>query len=304
MAKIMTIFRLIRFPNLLIIALTQVLLGLILYANIDQTALNSWQFALLVVTTMFIAASGYVINDIYDYEIDLINKPQKVIVGQKITQKQAWWFYWIINILGGWVALYLAYAIRDFRQLLIYPSAIWMLWAYAKRYKKSFVIGNLVVAAYCALVPGIIWYAERQPFMELLNQNKSAAIFVRNVFVAYALMAFLTTVWREIIKDMEDLKGDKAFGSASIPAKYGISLAQKMATALGVGVILLMLYYALYLLDTRTWWALGYLMVPIVLAITTVILPFKSLTISALHQVSRQIKWLMVLGLGYLFFLV
>jgi len=300
----MTIIRLIRLPNLLIIALTQVLLGRILYGRIDHAALNFVQFVLLVLTTMFIAASGYVINDIYDFEIDRINKPQKVIVGQKMSEKKAWTTYWGINIFGGLVAIYLAYVIQDFRQLLIYPLAILMLWAYAKKYKKSFVVGNLVVAAYCALVPGIIWYAERQSYFELLNHNKSAAIFIKNVFVVYALMAFLTTVWREIIKDMEDLKGDKAFGSASIPAQYGMSLAQKMATVLGLVVILLMLKYAWYLFHAQSWMALGYLLLPISLAVYTVWLPMKSLEIKDLHQVSQQIKWLMVLGLGYLFFLV
>jgi len=301
---VLTIFRLVRLPNLVIIALTQILLGQILYGHLGASELTSFQYGLLVLTTMFIAASGYVINDIYDYEIDLVNKPQKVIVGKQVSVKQAWAIYGWIIVIGGIVALYLAYVIQDFKQLLIYPSAIWMLWAYAKNFKKSFVVGNLVVAAYCALVPGIIWYAERQPYFELLDEHPSKALLIRNVFVVYALMAFLTTVWREIIKDMEDLKGDKAFGSESIPAKYGMSLAQKMSALLGLVVIILMIRYAIYLFINQEWMAFGYLLLPIGLAIYSMILPFKSLKINTLHQVSRQIKWLMVLGLGYLFFLV
>jgi len=298
------IFRLIRFPNLLIIALTQVLLGLILYAYIGTPELTPLQFGLLILTTMFIAASGYVINDIYDFEIDLVNKPTKVIVGNKITEKTAWSIYWVITAFGGLVAIYLAYVIQDFEQLLIYPLAILMLWAYAKSFKKSFVIGNIVVAAYCALVPGIIWYAERHPYFELMNSHRDDANFVRNVFIGYAMMAFLTTVWREIIKDMEDLKGDKAFGSESIPAKYGMSLAQKIASTLGLVIIALMLKYILFLAKTQEWASAGFLLLPTLLAIYAVIRPLNSMNVSILHQTSQQIKWLMILGLGYLFFLL
>jgi len=300
----LTIFRLVRFPNLLIIALTQILLGYILYESIDVGELSQFQFGLLILTTVFIAASGYVINDIYDFEIDLINKPQKVIVGKLIFKNQAWMVYWWIVVVGGLIAIYLAYVIQDFKQLFIYPSAILLLWAYAKSFKKSFVVGNLVVAAYCALVPGILWYAEREPYSILLESNKATAFYVRNVFLAYALMAFLTTVWREIIKDMEDLEGDIAFGSESIPAKYGMSLAQKMASIIGLIVIGLMLKYVSYLFKNEEWLALGYLLIPIVIAIYSTMLSFKSLNVSVLHQVSQQVKWLMVLGLGYLFFLL
>ena len=279
-------------------------MGVILYGHISTGELSQMEIGLLILTTMFIAASGYVINDIYDYEIDLINKPQKVIVGKQISEKEAWIIYWWIIAIGGIIASYLAYVIQDFKQLLIYPLAILMLWAYAKKWKKSFVVGNLVVAVYCALVPGIIWYAERAAFFDLWNTNKSKALFVKNVFIGYAVMAFLTTVWREIIKDMEDVEGDKAHGSSSIPAKYGMSLAQKMASVLGVIVIGLVGKYALFLFHTKEWIRLGYLIIPIGLATYNTIRPLKSMDVKVLHQVSQAIKWLMVLGLGYLFFLV
>ena len=279
-------------------------MGVILYGHISTGELSQMEIGLLILTTMFIAASGYVINDIYDYEIDLINKPQKVIVGKQISEKEAWIIYWWIIAIGGIIASYLAYVIQDFKQLLIYPLAILMLWAYAKKWKKSFVVGNLVVAVYCALVPGIIWYAERAAFFDLWNTNKSKALFVKNVFIGYAVMAFLTTVWREIIKDMEDVEGDKAHGSSSIPAKYGMSLAQKMASVFGVIVIGLVAKYALFLFHTEEWIRLGYLLIPIGLATYNTIRPLKSVDVKVLHQVSQAIKWLMVLGLGYLFFLV
>lgn len=295
-------FRLIRLPNLLIVALTQVLLGRILYAHLEGRSLSDVDFWWLIWTTMIIAASGYVINDIYDYEIDLVNKPAKVIVGKRISARKSWQIYGGIVLLGTLVAIYLAYQIQDFKQLLIYPSAILMLWAYAKKYKKSFVIGNMVVAAYCALVPGILLYAERVPFTALAGKSDTHLIW--NVFGGYALMAFLTTVWRELIKDMEDLTGDKVYGSQSLPVKYGLPLARKIAMILGLIVLGFSVYYWVYLVGHHYWLEAGYLLILISLVIYTIVLPQKSTEVQVLHRVSQQIKWIMVLGLGYLFFLV
>lgn len=285
-------------------ALTQVLLGIILYKYLPDRLLTHWNFALLIVATMMIAASGYIVNDIYDYPIDRINKPKKLIVSKLLTVRQSWWVYGIFVGLGAVDAVYLAYTIQDYKQLLIYPLAILMLWAYAKKFKKSFIAGNIVVALYCAFVPGILWYAERASYRLLAEKSGDQALFIRNVFLGYALMAFLTTAWREIIKDMEDLKGDKAYGSQSLPVKYGMPLAQKIASFLGLVVLGLMIYYGRFLWGAHRWAALSYLCLPIGLTIFTLFLPMKSLDVKVLHQTSQQIKWIMLLGLGYLYFLL
>ncbi len=300
----MAISRLIRLPNLLIVGLTQVLLGHILYERLFFQALDRLEFSLLILTTVFIAASGYVINDIYDRPIDEVNKPEKIVIGRQLSERFAWNLYGGICILGFMIASYLAYVIDNFWQLIIYPLAILMLWAYAKFLKKSFLAGNIVVAAYCAFVPGILWYAERMAFYSLSENEPSQALFIRNIFIIYALMAFLTTVWREIIKDMEDLTGDKAFGSKSLPVKYGMSLAQKIATAFGVVILGLIGYYLVQLIGDGVWAQVGYLLIPFGIALSAVLWTLKSYQTKDLHRVSQSIKLLMVFGLGYLFFLV
>lgn len=298
------ILRLIRSTNLLVVAFTQILLGWILYSLMESPLLTNVAFSLLVLTTALIAAAGYVINDIYDYDIDLINKPEKLVIGRKMAPKSALRLYWSINILGFIVAIYLAYIIDDYIQLLIYPFAVLMLWAYAKFLKKSFVLGNIVVAIYCAFVPGIIWYAERDAFATLAENDSQSAQFITYVFVSYALMAFLTTVWREVIKDMEDIQGDKAHGAQTLPVRYGLALAQKIATFLGAVVLSSVGYYLVYLMQMSRWIEAIYLLLLSILIILGLYFPIHSMTTKSLHHTSKIIKLIMVMGLGYLFFLL
>jgi len=301
LTKVVAISRLIRFPNLLIVGLTQLLLGWILYGALSRRALDGYEFGLLILATVFIAAAGYVINDIYDRSIDEANKPEKVIVGRYISIEQAWVVYWGLVGVGFLVAAYLAWAIDDFWQLLIYPVATVVLWAYAKTLKKSFIAGNIVVAAYCAFVPGILWYAERMYLGRLPAQETGG---VRLIFIVYAVMAFLTTVWREIIKDMEDMTGDKVHGSKSLPVRYGLPLAQKIAFFLGGITFLLVGYYWIYLGQNGVWMEFGYLFIPLIINALALVKSMHSVQPGDLHLVSRLIKLLMVFGLGYLFFLV
>lgn len=289
-------------PNLIVVAITQVLLGIILYSFIPFRSLSGWTFGLLILTTIFIAAAGYVINDIYDSEIDLINKPQKVVVGKSIPLRKAYQHYWTIVFLGFGIALYLAGSIHDFKQLLIYPFATLLLWAYAKYFKKSFIIGNLIIAAYCAFVPGIILYAERLGFNSL--SEKSSTSFILNIFMSYAVMAFLTTAWREVIKDMEDITGDQAHGAQTLPVLYGLSLSQKVANTLGSIVLVLIIYYLVFLFSSRNWNNFSYLLLVGGLVLKIIYATFRSLTVADLHRSSQLIKLVMVLGLGYLFFLI
>ena len=138
---------LIRWKNLLIIALVQVLIkyALFLPFNIDIT-LNWFGFSLLVLSTLCIAAAGYVINDLYDLETDLVNRPERVIVGKLISEKTANNLFIALNVIGVLIGFYLSHLVgkSSFFALFVIISAL--LYVYASYLKQSLLIGNIVVS--------------------------------------------------------------------------------------------------------------------------------------------------------------
>jgi 4-hydroxybenzoate polyprenyltransferase len=244
-----SLFRLIRLPNIIIVALTQYALQYaILLPELSKIGLKpllpDGQFALLVCSTVLIAAGGYVVNDIEDVEIDRLNKPEnKRIVERIYPLSICWKIYWVITILGFFISLYLAFFIHNFVQLVLYPAAVALLWAYSKWFKRQPLIGNLVVSGFCAFVAWVVLYAQtlttpiRKASINFkgdydLNYQKFS-INVLLVFGVYAIFAFMSTLFREIIKDMEDVTGDKAQGCRTLPVLLGIKKTKIIAFIIG-----------------------------------------------------------------------
>jgi 4-hydroxybenzoate polyprenyltransferase len=244
-----SLFRLIRLPNLIIVALTQYALQYaILLPELGKIGqkplLPDLQFFLLVCSTVLIAAGGYVVNDIEDVEIDRQNKPEhKRIVERVYSLNICWKIYWGITILGFFISLYLAFFIHNFVQLAIYPAAVALLWAYSKWFKRQPLIGNLVVAGFCAFVAWVVLYAQLlatpmpRKILTIANdyqiKYQNFALNVLLVFSTYAMFAFISTFFREIIKDMEDVTGDKAQGCQTLPIVLGVKKTKFIAFAVG-----------------------------------------------------------------------
>jgi len=203
--------KLIRYKNLLIIALTQCLMTTIFGFTSE---INYWNFVLLVLSTVLIAAAGYIINDYFDVEIDKINKPERVIIDNFISKKTAMQLYLFLNGVGLFIGISLC-SKMGFWQL----SSIFILWIilfyfYSTIFKKKFLIGNLIVAFVIATYPLIITVF----FYEYVFWP----LFI-NAIIGVSLFAFLITLLREIVKDIEDYEGDKNFGCKTIPIVLGIN---------------------------------------------------------------------------------
>lgn len=247
--------RLIRLPNLLIIALTQVLLRYcliipFLYPGEQFLASDTLLFYILVGITVFIAAGGYVINDYFDLRIDRINRPGKLVVGQLISSRGAIKLHMTLNILAIAAGFYVAYRINAITFGLLFPFISGLLWIYSARYKKALVWGNVIVAALSAFVILIIWLFEF--FWLRLDATAFAGRlpllkFVTDAFLAYALFAFLVTLVREIIKDMEDAEGDAEFGGKTLAVVTGHRNAGYIAAFLTL-MTMLLLAWAQYIL--------------------------------------------------------
>ena len=199
MSLLRSFLRLTRFWNLLIIGLAQYCTAafLIRIGNIDDIRL-----LLLVSSTMLIAAAGYIINDYYDVKIDLINKPERVVIGKGITRRYALLFHTLLSVTGVGLGFLLSWKIG-----IVNFTCAFLLWLYSNALKRLPFIGNFTVA----LLTGLSIFMVNLLYPPLLPLTW-----------VYALFAFFITLVREIIKDLEDLKGDGTFGCKTLPIVWGI----------------------------------------------------------------------------------
>ena len=194
--------KLIRYQNILIITITQILSYYFLSPLIGIDDILSNRFLLLISATFLSAAAGYIINDYMDVKLDMVNKPNAVIIGKSISRRWAILLHFGFNIF----AIYLAWQISYRVAALVFTCSL-LLWMYSQYFKKSYLLGNLLVALMTASTIFILI-----PFDE--KTNISACI-------AYSLFAFFSNLIREIIKDTEDMRGDSKFNAKTLPIKLG-----------------------------------------------------------------------------------
>lgn len=260
----MKYLKLIRFPNLVLLALMQFIFR---YGFLDHQmlvlALNDWQYVLLVLSTVFIAAAGYVINDIFDQETDAINRPQQQIVGKSITEAAAYNIYVALNLIGVGIGFYLSNVIEkpSFATIFIFIAAL--LYFYATTLKGIVLLGNFVVAFIIALSVLIIGVFDLYPMVFHGNQAQMQVLF--SILTDYAVFAFLINFIREIIKDAEDVKGDYNQGIHTLPIVFGIERTSKVIFALLlVAVALVAWYINTYLMINELYIAVIYLLISVV----------------------------------------
>jgi 4-hydroxybenzoate polyprenyltransferase len=194
---------LIRFPNLLLIVLSQALAqASLLSAGVNWAGVATPGFFLLTLSTVCVAAAGYIINDYYDVKIDAINKPERVVVGKAIRRRPAMFTHMVLSLVGIVLGFWLSIPVG-----LINVGAVLLLWGYSARLKKMPLAGNLVIALLSASMLLIVAvYAGK----------------LNNITISYAVFAFLISLIREIVKDMEDVRGDASFDCRTLPIVLGM----------------------------------------------------------------------------------
>ncbi len=300
----MSLFRLIRLPNLLIVALTQYLLYLrvvlpVLYHYGVTPALHERQFLLLVIITLMISAGGYIVNDIVDLRIDLVNKPDRVIVGRHISHATAYWLYSCLNLTGFIFAMYLAFVVERVVLLSLFPAAVVGLLWYSVYLKKRPLAGNVLVALYCAGVAALVWLAEQPALAQLPPE---AARSTARLLGFYAVFAFLSTLFREIVKDLEDAHGDALGGARTAPVAWGTLTAKAIATGT-CGLLLLALALGGYALQAQLYaGGLPFLGLTAGLSCVALFLLWRATTPRNYYLLSQLAKVIMLCGLLLLLF--
>jgi 4-hydroxybenzoate polyprenyltransferase len=224
--KMISLFSVVRGYNIPIIALAQYLSAIFILAP-EKRALSillDFQLFIIVLASSLTIASGYIINSFYDSKKDLINRPNKSQLDRFVSQKTKLKVYFSLNFFVALIAFFVS-----FRAVLFFSVYIFLIWFYSHKIKKYTLVGNLM-AAFLAVLPffGILLYFYlKMPLYEI--ENNSAKL---SVILSHASFLFLLILIREMIKDLENLKGDLANDYKTIPIIYGEEVSKKIITGL------------------------------------------------------------------------
>ncbi len=263
------------------------LVQLLIYAVLVDAALSVLglsDFVIFTLITVIIAGSGYVINDYYDEEIDKVNKPKKWIVGNIWSRKEVLKLYFLLVSMGAVLSIFLAIRLSLFPFLFIYPIAIFGLWLYSYALKCMPIIGNLWVSLFCAGVVLVI------ALPDFLTDRQDA---ISPHLIYYAIFAFLTTWYREIVKDIEDVEGDKLVGCFTFPVRFGIMASKWLTLMIVAGLMFSIHQWSVIQTNIHMVYALNILQGCI---ITSAVLFWWAKDKKFYHLVSISIKVIMLLG--------
>lgn len=241
-------FKLIRWKNLIMIALVQCLIKYALLLPFYEshgvvTTLNGFAFFLLVLATVCIAAGGYIINDIYDIETDKVNKPDKVIINKYISEKNALTLFIIINFIGVCLGFYLSNGIGESGFFVIFIIASALLYIYSSYLKQILLVGNIVVSLVVSLCILLVGIFELLP--AITDANRDIQITFFKIIFDYAIFAFMINLIRELVKDIEDIDGDYKAGMQTLPIVLGRERTNKIVFALSLIPLFLVIYYVI-----------------------------------------------------------
>jgi 4-hydroxybenzoate polyprenyltransferase len=287
---------LIRYKNLIFIGLTQLFIKYGFFNSIGiDVVLSSFQFALLVLATISIAAGGNVINDIYDVDADFINKPNKLIVGKNISEKNAYRIFITLNILGVFSGFLLSNTIGKpgFAALFIIISAL--LYMYASMLKGILLVGNILISVLIALSILIVGVFDVLPAIEASNVD--GQIVAMKVITHYACFAFFINLIREIVKDIQDINGDKNDGLNTLPIAIGRKRATIVVFVLGILAVVAVVCYMYLFLYSSQILVLYFLLLVVAPLLYSCVQAYSAQTNKELSQISLVLKIIMFFGM-------
>ncbi|MGB0861787.1 MAG: geranylgeranylglycerol-phosphate geranylgeranyltransferase [Saprospiraceae bacterium] len=299
-------FQFLRLANILIMVMTFYLIRILVlvpYAEFSEIDLvfSDFHFTILIIVTALTASAGNIINDIYDLKIDQINKPNKIFINQIITERNAFRLYILLNIVSM-ALIFWVYSQIDWFLIWMYPFGFFltwsMLWLYSYRYKKSVLRGNIIVGIFVSFVPWSVCYPELVNALIGKNPYESTFVFTG---ILYILFAFVSTIFREIIKDIEDKDGDAQFGGKTLPIVYGVKKAKRIGQLFGLLLVAMVVFSVILLIQSNLIWSAIYGVIVIIIPILYIIFRLeKENQKSGFHQLSQWSKLVMLAGLIFL----
>lgn len=304
---------LIRYKNIAFVGLTMYLIRYcVLKPIIDYSPykplldidlsfqLSDSMFFLLALATMLITGAGYAINDYFDRKTDLVNRPSKVLVSTHVSRRSAIVLHWACSIAGIILGYWVSIEIDRMNLGMIFVIASGTLWFYSSNFSGQLLIGNLIVAVLIAIVPLLVFVFDMIPMIDHYKTTLNKLFINQMLFwvLGFSYFAFLTNLIREIVKDMEDLEGDNAYGRNTLPIVLGMKNAKIAALSL-ISVLLGSVAVALTLyLPTaadRIYWSVGIIVPTAYLAY----LIFKADSKREYTKASSLLKFIMLTGVLY-----
>jgi 4-hydroxybenzoate polyprenyltransferase len=301
--------KMVRLPNLFFIVLTQILFHVSILDKLllpvgSRPVIDGWNFLLLSTASVLIAAAGYIINDYFDVNIDQINKPKGNVVDSVVSRRGAMALHFVMSgvgiVLSGWVAWR-----TGFWYILIGNFlCVLLLFGYSVSLKRKILSGNIIISLLTAWVILVINISEINIQTLVRAEVAEAANKIARIGFLYAGFAFISSLIREAIKDIEDMQGDAKYGCRTMPIAWGVN-ATKVYIAVWLTVILALLgILQVYVARFEWWWAMVYSIVFIIGPFVFIFLNlFKAKTQSDYHRLSNWTKLVMLTGiLSMIFF--
>ncbi|MEO6403973.1 MAG: geranylgeranylglycerol-phosphate geranylgeranyltransferase [Ferruginibacter sp.] len=311
MKTIAAFFRLIRWPNLFFIALTQSLFYFCIYQSLlIQRTTSHYLFYLLCLASLFIAAAGYIINDYFDMHIDAVNKPSKVVVDKLVKRRWAIIWHIVFSGIGLLLSIYISFKIHNWIIAFANLGCIVLLWFYSTRFKRKLLSGNIIIAAMTAWVIVVVYFFAGAGLPDIAAFQKQQFNFDIKKFykltILYAAFAFVVSLVREVIKDLEDMDGDARYNCKTMPVVWGVPPSKVFVAVWLIVCIASLSIIQLYAWQLG-WWAI--VLYCVVLIILPLIYILKNLydakTTSDYHKLSVAVKAVMMFGiLSMIFFIL
>lgn len=308
--------RLVRWVNLLFIALTQALFQYCIVipmfeGHMASPALPNLYFGLLCLSSVLIAAAGYIINDYFDLNIDRINKPGKIVVERLIRRRWAIFWHWLLSLCGILLGFVVGWKTNTPWLGPANIGCVAALWFYSTTFKKRLLWGNVLISLLTAWVVMVIGFATHYRivtgggfYLDMgLSGAPEASRLLRFTFL-YAGFAFIICLVREVLKDVEDMRGDARHGCKTMPIVWGVHVSKVFAgTWLVVLTAALLIVFA-YVLQFQWWAAAAYCFILIIVPLLyTLHLLRKAHTIADYRRLSQWVKFVMFTGiLSMIFF--
>jgi len=306
--------KLIRVENLFITALTQILLHYLVFQKLFNEAgvpsnIYIKLFSLIVISTVLIAAAGYIINDYFDVKTDLINHPDTVVLDKSIKRRWAIILHLSFTTVGLILGVFTALKTGYLRLAAFHIIAAILLWFYSTHFKKQLLIGNLVVSILTASVPFLTFVFEIAYLQKNIPGFSIAywpvLLSAMKITIIFSLFAFITSMAREIIKDMEDYQGDLQTGCKTMPIEWGLQTSKVFAFFL-LFITVLLLGVTVYnsgkyggnIFNASVLYIVGCLIFPLLILMTML---FRASSPVQFKRCSLFLKLIMLLGIAYCF---
>lgn len=256
--------------------------------------IHGYYFILLLLSSVLIAAAGYIINDYFDLNIDLVNKPDQLIVDKIINRRWVILWHLLLSTIGIILSVFIDWKTQTRFVTIANLSCVALLFLYSISLKKKLLSGNVLISLLTAWVILVVTWCEASNLIRFLPST----IKISRITILYASFAFIISLIREVVKDMEDIEGDRRYGCYTMPIAWGITASKVFVAVWLVVLIITLVIVQFYVLQFGWYWSAAYCILFIIVPLLFI---FRKLFLAGnskeFHELSTYIKLAMFTGI-------